>query len=230
VDPRRLTRALWFSAERRGVRFLLGTAARRLKVVRGRCLGVETDRGDFDADAVVDATGAWAAFDPDAPRAGVVPVRGQIVELKPAGRPIPCVVESAEAYLLPREDGSLLVGSTEERVGFRKEVTAAAVSNLIAAACRLVPSLAGARFSGAWAGLRPGTSDGLPVLGASDLPGLSFAAGHFRNGILLAPVTALLLADALEGRPAEALAAFRPGRFEGVEANLDAPRANDVFG
>lgn len=214
VDPRRLTRALWFAAERRGVRFLLGTAARRLNIARGRCSGVETDRGDFAGDAVVDASGAWAAFDPEAPSIGVAPVRGQIVELRPAERSIPCVVESDDAYLLPREDGSLLVGSTEERAGFRKEVTAAAIARLIAAACRLVPSLAGARFTGAWAGLRPASEDGLPILGASSLPGLFFGAGHFRNGILLAPITAILLADALEGRTAEALAAFSPQRFE----------------
>ena len=213
VDPRRLTKALWSSAERRGVQFLLGTSARRLKVVSGRCRGVTIDGGEVAGDAVVDATGAWAAFDPEAPPAGVEPVRGQIVDLRPGGTMLPCVVESAEAYLVPREDGSLLVGSTEERVGFRKEVTAGAVRGLIAAACRLVPSLACAVFAGAWAGLRPGSLDGMPVLGASEVPGLYFAAGHFRNGILLAPVTARLMADAVEGTPPPELEPFSPGRF-----------------
>ena len=212
VDPRRLTRALWISAERRGVRFLLGTSARRLRIVSGRCRGVETDGGEADGDAVVDATGAWAAFDPEAPPVGVEPVRGQIVDLRPGAAMPPCVIESSQAYLVPRDDGSLLVGSTEERVGFRKEVTAGAVRDLIQAACRLVPALASASFAGAWAGLRPGSLDGMPVLGESEVPGLYFAAGHFRNGILLAPVTARLMTEAVMGSPPPELGPFSPVR------------------
>ncbi|HEY6148223.1 MAG TPA: FAD-dependent oxidoreductase, partial [Thermoanaerobaculia bacterium] len=213
VDPRRLTRALWVSGEKRGVRFLLGTSARRLRVLSGRCRGVETDRGDLDADAVVDATGAWAAFDPEAPPVRVEPVRGQIVDLRPAGAMPLCVLESEEAYLVPQDDGSLLVGSTEERVKFCKEITAGAVEYLIAAARRLVPDLARARFAGAWADLRPGSADGLPVLGESSLSGLFFATGHFRNGILLAPATARLVSDAVEGAPPPGLETFSPNRF-----------------
>jgi glycine oxidase len=230
VDPRKLTRALWISAERRGVRFLLGTSARRLRLVSGRCRGVETDRGEFDGDAVVDATGAWAAFDPEAPPVRVEPVRGQIVDLRPAGAMLPCVVESEDAYLVPREDGSLLVGSTEERVGFRKEITAGAVRDLIAAACRLVPALELARFAGAWAGLRPGSADGLPVLGESAVPGLFFATGHFRNGILLAPVTGRLMSAAVEGSPPPELKFFSPNRFSpGGESRME-EGARRLFG
>ena len=230
VDPRKLTRALWMSAERRGAQFVLGTPARRLRVVSGRCRGVETDRGAFDADAVVDATGAWSAFDPAGPPLRIEPVRGQIVDLRPAAAAPRCVVESEEVYLVPREDGSLLVGSTEERVGFRKETTAAAVRDLVSAACRLVPSLESARFSGAWAGLRPGTPDGLPVLGESALPGLFFAAGHFRNGILLAPMTARLVAAAVQGARSPELDAFSPNRFTGGERGAAGPRAGRLFG
>jgi glycine oxidase len=232
VDPRRLTRALWISAERRGVRFLLGTSARRRRMVSGRCRGVETDGGEVGADAVVDATGAWAAFDPEAPPAGVEPVCGQIVDLRPGGAMPPCVVESSEAYLVPREDGSLLVGSTEERVGFRKQVTAGAVRGLIAAACRLVPALASAEFAGAWAGLRPGSLDGMPVLGESEVPGLFFAAGHFRNGILLAPVTARLMAEAIMGATPRELDPFSPARLraEGVGQSRVGGRTEGLFG
>ena len=172
-----------------------------------------TDGGEVAGDAVVDATGAWAAFDPEAPPAGVEPVRGHIVDLRPGAGMLPCVLESAEAYLVPRDDGSLLVGSTEERVGFRKEVTAGAVRDLIAAACRLVPALASAGFAGAWAGLRPGSMDGMPVLGESEVPGLYFAAGHFRNGILLAPVTATLMAEAVTAAAPRELDPFSPARF-----------------
>src|SRR5262249_60573478 len=91
----------------------------------------------------------------------------------------------------------LLLGPTAERVGFEKKVTAGAVERLIAAATRLAPSLSKAAFLGAWAGLRPAAPDGLPVLGPARLPGLYLAAGHFRNGILLAPLTSLVLADAI---------------------------------
>lgn len=232
VDPRRLTRALWISAERRGARFRLGTGANRFRVAGGACRGVDTDAGPLEADCVVDAAGAWAAFDResgiDVP---VEPVRGQIVDLRPAGARLPCAVQSPDVYLVPRPDGRLLVGSTTERVGFRKDVTARGVEGLIAAACRLVPSLAGARFAGAWAGLRPASPDEMPILGATGLPGLFLAAGHYRNGILLAPATATLLADAVAapGGRSEPLAAFSPHRFESGRKS-GGRRADVVFG
>lgn len=214
VDPRKLTRALWLSAERRGVRFRLHTEVARFRVASGACRGIDTSDGPLEADAVVDAAGAWAAFDPAAGvRVPVEPVRGQIVELRPEGPTLPCAVQSDEVYLVPRADGSLLVGSTTEHVGFRKEVTAEAVERLIASARGLVPTLSRAGFTGAWAGLRPGSEDGAPLIGESDVPGLFLAAGHYRNGILLAPATARLLADALLGDPPAALGAFSPRRF-----------------
>ena len=114
-------------------------------------------------------------------------MRGQIVQVRASGEPLATLVCSDEVYLVPRADGTVLLGSTVELVGFRKEVTAGAVRMLLASAARLVPSIAAARFVTAWAGLRPGTPDGLPILGASPVAGLFFAAGHFRNGILLAP-------------------------------------------
>ncbi len=100
-----------------------------------------------------------------------------------------------------------------ERVGFEKQVTAGAVERLIAAAARLLPGVAKSAFRRAWAGLRPGTSDELPLLGATSVSGLFLATGHFRNGILLAPVTALALADELSGAGARDLAPFSPERF-----------------
>lgn len=211
VDPPRLTLALRRAAEARGAEFVTGEA-RRFRVEGGVCRGVDAEVGELDAEATIDAAGAWAAFDRSAADIPVEPVRGQIVELVPSAVP-PAVLWSDEAYLVPRPDGRLLVGSTDERVGFVKDVTARAVGRLIDAACRLVPSLEGARFSSAWAGLRPGSADGSPILGASGIPGLHFAAGHYRNGILLAPATARLLADALEGSESPALAAFSAARF-----------------
>ncbi|HSS45188.1 MAG TPA: glycine oxidase ThiO [Thermoanaerobaculia bacterium] len=214
VDSRRLTRALWLSAERRGVRILLGTTARRFLVRGGICRGVETDRGAIEAARVVDAAGAWAAFDDTLPlRLPVAPVHGQIVQLETREGVLPTVIQSEEVYVVPRADGSLLLGSTFESVGFEKRVTAGAVQKLIGAATRLVPSLASARFVTAWAGLRPGTPDGLPVLGPSPVPGLYLATGHFRNGILLAPVTARILAEALTGKGSPELTVFSADRF-----------------
>ncbi len=217
VDPRLLTRAAWRGAERRGVRFVTGASVTRFRVEGGACRGVDTEAGPFDAPAVVDAAGAWASFDPRV-SVPVHPVRGQIVQVREAGPPLDSLVCSEEVYLVPRADGTVLLGSTVELVGFRKEVTAGAVRTLLAAAARLVPSIDGARFETAWAGLRPGTPDGLPILGASPVTGLFLATGHFRNGILLAPLTARLLADAVAGEPVPELSPFSVERFTGIPA------------
>jgi len=200
VDPRALTRAVWRSAQSRGARVRTGTGVRAFRIRDGVCRGVETDAGPIEADATVDAAGAWAAFDRGVPLSiPVEPVRGQIVHLRVEGAPLETLVCSDDVYLVPRPDGTVLLGSTTERVGFRKAVTAEAVERLIAAAVRLVPSLAAAQFVSAWSGLRPGTPDARPILGDSPVPGLFFATGHFRNGILLAPATARARAEH-EGR------------------------------
>jgi glycine oxidase len=212
VDNRRLTRALHVAAERRGVEFAIGRTARRFLVRGGRCVGVETDEGPIAGAQVVNAAGAWAGFDPDFP-VPVEPVHGQIVEVDSPAPALPTVVESEEVYVVPRGP-SWLLGSTVERIGFEKRVTAGAVARLIAAAARLLPSLDGAVFRSAWSGLRPGTPDGLPVLGRGPLPGLFLSTGHFRNGILLAPVSALAVADCLAGSGARDLSPFAIGRFE----------------
>ncbi|HJW14134.1 MAG TPA: glycine oxidase ThiO [Thermoanaerobaculia bacterium] len=211
VDNVRLTAALRHSAERRGVTFSTETAARRFLIRDGRCVGVETERGKISAGRVVNASGAWSSFDPAQP-VPVEPVRGQIVEVESPARALTRVVQSEEVYVVPRGD-SLLLGSTAERTGFEKRVTAGAVRRLIEAAVRLLPSLEGATFRRAWAGLRPGTPDGLPLLGAAGVPGLYLATGHFRNGILLAPVTALAMADELSGESSRDLAPFSARRF-----------------
>jgi glycine oxidase len=213
VNSRLLVRALRRSLEIRRVRILEGVAVERFVVEGGTCCGVETSEGRFAAARVVDAAGAWARFDPTLSFAiPVEPIRGQIVELAVDG-PFPTVLESEDVYLVPRSDGRLLVGATVERTGFRKEVTAAGVATLLAAALALAPSLETARVCRAWAGLRPGTPDGLPLLGESPVRALYLATGHFRNGVLLAPITALRMADLLTGVAVPDLAAFAPERF-----------------
>jgi glycine oxidase len=228
VDPPALVRAAWLSAQRRGVRLRTGVCAQRFRVQKGLCVGVETDAGDFTAGATVDCAGAWAAFDPSGRVAiPVHPVRGQMVKLRLEGPPLRTMVCSDEVYAVPRPEGTVLVGSTVELVGFHKAVTAEAVERLIAGAIALLPELRSAQFVSAWSGLRPGTPDGLPMLGESGLPGLFLATGHFRNGILLAPVTAKVMADLLtNGRPRD-LSTFSVGRFtESLAAvDLDGPDA-----
>jgi glycine oxidase len=214
VDSARLTEAVALSAERRGVRVLGETAVRRFLVEGGACRGVETDRGRVEAPRVVNAAGAWAGFDRGLPfQIPVQPVRGQMVELMLAGSDLPTVVQSDDVYLVPRPGGSVLAGATVEHVGFRKEVTAAGVAGIVSAAIAVLPDLGGAQFVRAWAGLRPGTPDGWPILGPSPLAGLFLATGHFRNGILLAPVTALRLADAVIGAASPDFSAFAVERF-----------------
>jgi len=215
VNPRLLARAAWVCAERRGVRILSDTTVRTLLIEEGVCRGILTDGGPIRAGAVVNAAGAWAAsFGAGGAAVPVFPVRGQIVEVRLEGKPLTAIVSSDEAYVVPRADGTALLGSTAEHVGFRKGVTAGAVRALVTAGTRLLPSLSSARFESAWSGLRPGTPDGLPILGAASVRGLFYAAGHFRNGILLAPATARRMADLIvDGRGADALTPFSADRF-----------------
>ena len=223
VDPPALVRAAWLSAQARGVRLRTGVCAQRFRFRNGACVGVETDAGDFTAAATVDCAGAWAAFDPSGRLSiPVHPVRGQMVKLRLEGPPLRTMVCSDEVYCVPRAEGTVLVGSTVELVGFHKAVTAEAVERLIGGAVALLPELKSAQFVSAWSGLRPGTPDGLPIPGESGIPGLFLAAGHFRNGILLAPVTARVMADLLtSGRPRD-LSAFALARFS--ESLAPAPR------
>ena len=225
VDPRELVRALRLSAERRGVRFRTGVPATGLRVESGVCTGVLTPREHFAAGAVVDAAGSWAGLAGAGFAVPIAPARGQIVELDPGSARPARVIHRDHFYLAPREHGRLLAGATLEFVGYDKSVTASGVAGLIGKAVELVPALAGARFVGAWAGLRPASPDGLPILGATPLPGYFLAAGAFRNGILLAPAVARLIADAVLGPGPAAPAGIAPfmlARFlRGGEAGRD---------
>jgi glycine oxidase len=221
VDPRTLTRAAWLAAIRRGAEVRMGVRVLGFRLEAGVCRGIETDAGPVEADATVDAAGAWASFSGQIPLPlPVAPVRGQIVRVA-LDEPLPTMVASDEVYLVPRADGTVLVGSTVEHVGFQKAVTAEGVERLLGAARRLVPDLASGRFVDAWSGLRPATPDGWPVLGSSPIRGLFFAAGHYRNGILLAPATARHVADAICGTGTRDLTAFSIERFSPRAASPD---------
>jgi glycine oxidase len=218
VNNERLGAALRTALRRAGVRLLEGTAARAVTAARGRVTGVATTRGRIAAPAVVHAAGAWAA-EVALPRgvAGppVHPVRGQMLVLRARPGFLRRPLYSRAAYVVPRADGRLLVGSTYEHVGFEKCVTAGAAARLLAAACRVAPALASRPLEHAYAGLRPGTPDHRPIVGAAPgVAGLFYATGHYRSGILLAPATAEAIADlVLVGSTRLPIAAFAPARF-----------------
>lgn len=186
----------------------------------GSAVRVETNAGTFRAPTAVLAAGSWSgriAVD-GVPPAPVTPVRGQLLHLAWRGIPLVRVVWAPRCYLVPWEDGSLLVGATVEDAGFDERTTVAGVRDLLDAACDVVPQAWQAGFAGARVGLRPATPDELPIVGRSSrIRGLVYATGHYRNGILLAPLTARLVADVVAGRGGDpALAALAPARFGGL--------------
>ena len=189
----------------------------RLLTDGDRVVGVAAGGESTYAAEIVIANGAWASSWSETLHAPIPvrPVRGQMVALKTTGTGLRNVVSSGEGYMLTKPDGRTYVGTTVEEAGYDARPTAAGVGGLLAMVPRLAPGLADATFSSAWAGLRPATSDGLPLLGP--LPGwhgVTVAAGHFREGILLAPITGEVVADLLaRHRPRLPLDPFDPGRF-----------------
>lgn len=220
VDNRQFGHALWLAAKRAGVEFRLGAPALRVdrSADGSRATGVTLLDGEsIAAGAVVLAAGAWSGQIAGVPRrVPVVPVRGQILALRTVPPPLDRVVLGAGAYLVPRGNGHLIVGATAERAGFRIECTAGGIARLLGSATALVPGLVDAPIVETWAGLRPGTPDERPILGPDpDVSGLFYATGHYRNGILLTPITAELVADAVLGTaPAGAFEGFAPDRFD----------------
>lgn len=217
VDNRRLLDALLEAGRRAGVHFRTGTKARELLVQAGRAVGVGTAEGArLKAAAVVNAAGCWAGClgEVGARWAPTRPVRGQMLALQSKTPVLRHVVRSSRAYILPRRDDRLLVGSTMEDVGYDKSVTPEGLRGLVVAACEIVPAAGALPFAKAWAGLRPDSPDHLPILGATDIEGFFVATGHFRNGILLAPISARLLTEViLARRPSLSLEPFSPLRF-----------------
>jgi glycine oxidase len=217
LEPRALLSALRISAERAGAEFRSGSFVKRIAEQGGRALGVELDDGSLvKGSHVVLAAGSWTGLLAEQPneKARVVPARGQIVELTTSVPLLSSIVFGPDCYLVPRADGRLLIGSTLELVGFRRGVTAGAVAKLLSAAIRLVPALAEADLSSSWSSFRPYTQDELPLLGPSATAGLIMMSGHYRNGILLAPISAQIVAACVLGeKPPLDLAPFSPDRI-----------------
>ena len=202
VDPPSLVTALRLAASLAGVDFRTGATASRVVIRDGRAAGVLLDDGTtIAASAVVIAAGSWSTLigETSLAEGAVQPARGQMVELQVEAPVLRGVVESPDCYLSPRDDGRLLVGSTIELVGFREGPTAGAVRDLLAAALRLVPALHDARVNRTWAGFRPKTHDDMPLIGSVGIEGLVVATGHYRNGVLLAPITGEIVAALLTG-------------------------------
>lgn len=215
VDNQKLVAALRNWAERIGVRFSCGEEARSLVIRQDRMCGVTTERGTYESRFVVLAAGAWSGLIPGLPfKLPVRPSRGQILEFQ-GDRPLfRRVIHTPGIYLVSRSDGRLFVGTTVESAGFEKAATAKGIRKLVNGMLRINPRLETLKFNRVWTGFRPRAKDSQPVLGTSPVEGLLLATGHFRNGILLAPLTARLIRDLILGRTPEAdLAPFNVNRF-----------------
>ncbi|CAM5288773.1 glycine oxidase ThiO [Streptomyces griseorubiginosus] len=224
IDPRRLTRALLAACERAGVVFHR-VWAERLRVLRDRAAGITTTDGDqLDAGQVVLAAGSLSGRLEGVPEAVLPPVRpvkGQVLRLTVPTRYAPflsrtvrAVVRGSQVYLVPRENGELVIGATSEELGWDTTVTAGGVYELLRDAHELVPGITELPLTETRAGLRPGSPDNAPLLGPTDLPGLLLATGHYRNGVLLTPVTGDAMAHVLAtGELPEVARPFTPGRF-----------------
>ena len=215
VEPRALTAAVLHAAKNRGADVRANVDVKNLVIEGSRCVGVESQSEKFIAEHIVLAAGCFSSgIGAAANLAPTQPVRGQMVSLRTA-HPLPNhVVRSHKGYVVPRGNGLLVAGSTIEHVGFEKNVTAAGIGGILAAAIELIPELAGAAIEETWCGLRPDTPDHLPLIGPTEFEGLWLATGHYRNGILLAPATAGILGDwILRGKTESDVEAYLPQRF-----------------
>jgi glycine oxidase len=196
VDPRLLTDAVLEGARNRGVEIRPGAPVTAILHDGTRCYGVLAAGERLAAKQVIIAGGAFCReLDWLVRYAPTRPVRGQMLALQKSNLQLRIVLRSEKGYLVPRSDGRIIAGSTLEEAGFAKHLTPDGMLKILSAVLELVPSLADAQIIETWAGLRPGTPDGLPILGPTDIEGLFIATGHYRNGILLAAITARLLHD-----------------------------------
>jgi glycine oxidase len=219
VEPRSLMNAVVVAAQRRGAEFCADCGVTGLIREHDRCRGVIAGGDEISAGNVIVAAGCFSReIAPEnewfARYAPTRPVRGQMMALRPDGVGLQRVLRSEKGYLVPRRDGRIVAGSTSEEVGFERRVTPAGMRKIFDAAIELFPGLASAEVLETWSGLRPGTPDDLPLLGPTDIDGLLVATGHYRNGILLAPVTAKLMREWITGSGGTFdAAAYSPTRF-----------------
>lgn len=217
VENRRMMDALDIACRQAGVEIVEGEEVISLTVEHGKAKGVVCEKDRFDAGAVVVAAGCWSSrlLEPVGLNITITPARGQMIALAGAQVSISRTLHSSKCYIVPRGDRRLLVGATVEYVGFHKANTVGGISSLLAAALEVVPALKESEIIETWSGLRPDTQDHLPILGPSGIDNLLLATGHFRNGILLAPITAELIAECvINNRAQDWLSPFSFERFE----------------
>src|SRR5574341_1235415 len=204
VENRKLVQALIKSDRKLGTSLIAYCQATSVETKNHRVTGVQTSHGFIQAPAIVVAAGAWTS--------GIVPVRGQLLCFNPAEPIARHVIYSSRGYLVPRRDGRLLAGSTSERAGFDKRVTNEGVESIKSLAFDMAPGLKSVPITDSWAGFRPRAPDDLPLLGSDpNVDGLFYATGHYRNGILLAPITARMIAERiLKGVDCSWLETFTP--------------------
>jgi glycine oxidase len=210
VDNRLLMQALLAACQKRGVKFIKGTAAH----VESGAVILEAG-GAIEGATIVNCAGSWAgkiaARGVHLVHLDVRPVKGQMAAVLADGWKLRYTVRDEHVYLVPRNDGRIIVGSTMEEAGYDKTVDPQVIRRLLEAGAKLVPKIRNARLVETWAGLRPATRTGLPVIGPTRISGYYIAAGHLRDGILLAPITAKLLAETIRsGKTAELLRNFAP--------------------
>jgi glycine oxidase len=223
VNSRALTEATLLAAKKEGAEILTRRGGvTSLAMESNRCTGVLTGEKTISAGKVIIAAGSFSGTIPSIERyAPTRPVRGQMVALVADNMKLGHVVRSEKGYLVPHANGRILAGSTMEHAGFEKRVTPAGMQQILAAGEEIAPELAHSSVVETWSGLRPDTPDHLPSLGPTDVDGLLIATGHYRNGILLTPITARLMREwVMEGRTSIDLTAFSPMRFARHEAGV----------
>ncbi|MBE5395486.1 glycine oxidase ThiO [Brevibacillus borstelensis] len=222
INNRMLLNALVAACKKMGATLLSGSVVTGMAKEGGRIVGVETTTGPLRAGHTVIASGAWAGImaewlDFAVP---VRPVRGQVASVSSSGIPLRTVIFGTSGYITPKLDGKIVLGATEDEAGFQRHVTLSGLAKVLDGVMPYVPALHSAAFQQAWAGLRPATADSMPLLGpVPGWQGVSIAGGHFRNGILLSPVTAKVMADYVESGREDALQPFLPSRFLGSTTN-----------
>lgn len=235
VEPRALVTAVIAACKRRGVEFRASQPVTALLRDGNACTGVVAGTEKFSARHVVIAAGSFTAGlenSVDANKRGIAsfapthPVRGQILALRNPKVCLTRVLRSQKAYLVPRLDGRLIAGSTLENVGFDRQVTSEGMHKILDGVRAMVPALVDSEIIETWAGLRPGTPDGLPIIGKTSVEGLIVATGHYRNGVLLAPATAAIVRDLIvKGKSQMDIEAYSPLRFSNAHAASAAPQS-----
>src|ERR1700730_17099562 len=228
VDNRALTKAVLTAAERTGVKAFTASNVQAVAKNEGHCAGLLVDGEKVESRWTVIAAGCCSAQIEGASQyAPVRPAKGPMIALRPKDLSIDRVLWSDHVYLVPRNDGRILAGATVEYVGFEKKVTLGGLQKIIAAALQLAPFLADAHIEETWAGFRPDAPPHLPIIGPTDLDGLLIATGHFRSGILLAPITAQLIREWITTQNAsQDWGRFSPMRFGRLHAG-EAARATN---